>query len=153
MTAQEVIELPAEDRLLGAGTAFTMFPGLRYDMSGEEASVDTAAAGWKPPEDYLLTTTLDFSVGRGSSIPSCPSCGACERHRGARSGPCPAATDLDSDGPIDVVTPDGRYLGSYPSGATDLPSAFGPDGPVAFIEKDELDVPTVVVKRLPFAVR
>ena len=54
--------------------------------------------------------------------------------------------DLDSNGPIDVITPDGRYLGTYPFGATDLPSAFGPDGLVAFIEKDDLDVPTVVVE-------
>ena len=61
--------------------------------------------------------------------------------------------DLDSNGPIDVVTPEGRYLGSYPFGVTDLPSAFGPDGLVAFIEKDDLDVPTVVVKRLPPEVR
>ena len=52
-----------------------------------------------------------------------------------------------SDGPIDVVTPDGRYLGSYPPGTTALPVAFGPDGLVAFIETDELGVQTVVVKR------
>ena len=53
-----------------------------------------------------------------------------------------------SDGPIDVLTADGRYLGSYPAGATVIPDAFGPDGLVAFIEKDELDVETVVVKRV-----
>ena len=53
-----------------------------------------------------------------------------------------------SDGPIDVVTPDGRYLGSYPAGTTALPVAFGPDGMVAFIETDELGVQTVVVKRM-----
>ena len=53
-----------------------------------------------------------------------------------------------SDGPIDVVTPDGRYLGSYPAGTTVLPAAFGPDGLVAFIETDELGVQTVVVKRM-----
>ena len=53
-----------------------------------------------------------------------------------------------SDGPIDVVTPDGRYLGSYPAGTTALPGAFGPDGLVAFIETDELGVQTVVVKRV-----
>jgi len=53
-----------------------------------------------------------------------------------------------SDGPIDVVTPDGRYLGSYPAGTTVLPVAFGPDGLVAFIETDELGVQTVVVKRM-----
>ncbi|MDE2655821.1 MAG: hypothetical protein OXI71_18660 [Gemmatimonadota bacterium] len=53
-----------------------------------------------------------------------------------------------SDGPIDVLTADGRYLGSYPAGATAIPDAFGPGGLVAFIETDELDVETVVVKRI-----
>ena len=55
--------------------------------------------------------------------------------------------DLLSDGPIDVLTMDGRYLGSYPSD-TAMPDAFGPDGLVAFVETDELGVNTVVVKRL-----
>ena len=53
-----------------------------------------------------------------------------------------------SDGPIDVITADGRYLGSYPAGVTRIPDAFGPDGLVAFIERNELDVETVVVRRL-----
>ena len=60
---------------------------------------------------------------------------------------------LDSDGPIDLIAADGRYLGSYAPGATGLPSAFGPDGLVAFVERNDLDVPTVVVKRLPRGVR
>ena len=51
-------------------------------------------------------------------------------------------------GPIDVLTPDGRYMGTYPAGATAMPDAFGPDGLAAFIERDEMDVETVVVKRL-----
>ena len=58
-----------------------------------------------------------------------------------------------SDGPIDLLTADGGYLGTYPADATRMPSAFGPDGLVAFIERDELDVPTVVVRRLPSDVR
>lgn len=52
------------------------------------------------------------------------------------------------DGPIDVLTPDGSYLGSYPAGTTALPTAFGPDGLVAFIEVSGLGVQTVVVKRI-----
>lgn len=56
---------------------------------------------------------------------------------------------LKSDGPIDVLTPDGRYLGSYRTGLTEIPDAFGPDGLAAFVETDELGVETVVVKRLP----
>ena len=53
-----------------------------------------------------------------------------------------------SDGPIDVLSPAGRYLGSYRTGTTEMPDAFGPDGLVAFIERNEMDVQTVVVKRV-----
>ena len=53
------------------------------------------------------------------------------------------------DGPIDVLTADGLYVGSYRADALPMPNAFGPGGLVAFIERDELDVQTVVVKRLP----
>lgn len=59
-----------------------------------------------------------------------------------RSGADPVA-----EGPIDVLTPDGRYLGSYP-GDTPMPAAFGPNGLLAFIETDQLGVQTVVVRRL-----
>ena len=58
-----------------------------------------------------------------------------------------------SDGPIDLLTPDGRYIGTYAAGTTEMPDAFGPDGLAAFIELDEFDVPNVVVRRLPAAVR
>ena len=58
-----------------------------------------------------------------------------------------------SDGPIDVLTPDGRYIGTYAAGTTELPDAFGPDGLAAFIERDEFDVTSVVVRRLPGDVR
>jgi hypothetical protein len=54
----------------------------------------------------------------------------------------------DGAGPIDVLTMDGRYIGTYPAGEVALPAAFGPDGLVAFIERDEMDVRYVVVKRL-----
>ena len=59
------------------------------------------------------------------------------------------STELASVGNIDVLTPDGRYLGTYPPSATAMPAAFGPDGLVAWVERVELDVQTVVVKRLP----
>ena len=52
-------------------------------------------------------------------------------------------------GPIDVLTPNGEYLGTYRAEATQIPAAFGPGGLAAFIETDEFDVETVVVRRLP----
>ena len=58
-----------------------------------------------------------------------------------------------SDGPIDVVTSDGRYVGTFAADATKMPDAFGPDGLAAFIEFDEFDVASVAVRRLPAAVR
>lgn len=61
--------------------------------------------------------------------------------------------EAGGSGPIDLLTPDGRYLGSFEPGATGLPSAFGPEGLVAFVETNDLDVQTVVVKRLPPEVR
>ena len=61
--------------------------------------------------------------------------------------------DWRSPGPIDVVTADGRYVGTFATDATAMPDAFGPDGMAAFIELDEFDVASVVVRRLPAAVR
>ena len=56
--------------------------------------------------------------------------------------------ELLEDGPIDVLTADGEYLGTYSMGATKMPDAFGPDGLIAFVELDEFDVAKVVVRRL-----
>ena len=61
----------------------------------------------------------------------------------ARSGPTG-----QNDGPTDIVTPDGEYLGTLAPDGLRTPSAFGPDGLMAYIERDELDVPTVRVVRL-----
>ncbi|MCY3612499.1 MAG: hypothetical protein OXH51_13290 [Gemmatimonadetes bacterium] len=56
-------------------------------------------------------------------------------------------------GPIDVFGADGRYVGTFAEGLTEMPNAFGPDGRVAFVELDEFDVPTIVVRTVPAEVR
>lgn len=59
-------------------------------------------------------------------------------------------------GPIDMIAPDGRYLGTLQTGTAalpDMPDAFGPDGFVAFIGADAFDVPVITVRRLPPAIR
>lgn len=48
--------------------------------------------------------------------------------------------------PIDLVTSVGEYLGTIPEGR--WPAALGPDGRVAYIEVDDLDVPTVLIGQL-----
>lgn len=53
------------------------------------------------------------------------------------------------DGPIDVLTADGRYVGTFSAGDVAMPNAFGPAGLVAFEEEDEFEAPVVVVRRLP----
>ena len=54
---------------------------------------------------------------------------------------------------IDLISPDGRYLGTFAPGSTAMPSAFGPNGLAAFVETDDLGVSYVVVKRLPDGMR
>ena len=57
---------------------------------------------------------------------------------------------IGEKGPIDLISQDGSYLGTFPPGDARIPDAFGPGGLAAFIETDEMDVPRVVVRRLSF---
>ena len=59
----------------------------------------------------------------------------------------------DEKGPVDVFGADREYVGTFAAEDLEMPVAFGPDGLVAYWEFDELDVPTIVVKRLPVEVR
>ena len=59
----------------------------------------------------------------------------------------------DDEGPIDVFGVDREYAGTFAAEDVEMPVAFGPGGLVAYWEFDELDVPTLVVKRLPMEVR
>ena len=58
-----------------------------------------------------------------------------------------------AEGWIDVLTPGGEYVGTFSLEETPMPGAFGPGGLVAFVEMDEFDIPTIIVRRLPEAVR
>ena len=59
----------------------------------------------------------------------------------------------DNEGPIDVFDPDHRYVGTISSTDMTLPVAFGPDGLVAVWELEDLDIPAIIVKRLPMRMR
>ncbi|MCE2423290.1 MAG: hypothetical protein J4G03_08315 [Gemmatimonadetes bacterium] len=58
-----------------------------------------------------------------------------------------------ADGWIDVLAAGGEYVGTFSQEETPMPGAFGPGGLVAFVETDEFDIPTIIVKRLPEPVR
>jgi hypothetical protein len=49
-------------------------------------------------------------------------------------------------GPIDVITASGTYVGTIHKGR--IPSAFGPNGLVAFVERGEFDIPVITVRRM-----
>lgn len=56
--------------------------------------------------------------------------------------------DPHGPGPIDILLPSGRYLGTLPAGEPGMPMAFGPGGLAAWVDLDALDVPTIRVERL-----
>ncbi|HEX2189477.1 MAG TPA: 6-bladed beta-propeller [Longimicrobiaceae bacterium] len=56
-------------------------------------------------------------------------------------------SDGGRPGPIDIVTPQGRYVGTL--GGVRLPDAFSPRGRAAYVETNDLGVESVVVVRLP----
>lgn len=56
--------------------------------------------------------------------------------------------DPTAPGPLDVITADGRYLGTVPAGSLALPDAFAADGRAVWVERDELGVPVVAVRRV-----
>lgn len=51
-------------------------------------------------------------------------------------------------GPVDLVTADGRYLGTLPPDGPSIPAAFGPDGLLATVTADDLGAPVIHILRL-----
>ena len=157
-------------------------PVLRLALDGEAVRTDTAAHGWLPPPPETAGSNVPGLEIEGRSV-SLRELGAGQstvfepellfavlpdgrvffpelsvvralsttwegRIWVQRRGGFP-----DDNGPIDVLTAEGDYIGTFRAGETAMPDAFGPDGLAAFIELDELDVARVVVRRLPVAVR
>jgi hypothetical protein len=57
------------------------------------------------------------------------------------------AATVGADDPIDLVTADGRYIGTL--NGHEVPRAISASGLAAYIEKNDLDIEQVVVRRLP----
>ena len=56
--------------------------------------------------------------------------------------------DGTGPGPTDIVTPDGGYVGTLPADGVRIPSAFGPNGLMAYIETDDVGIQVVRVIRV-----
>ena len=69
--------------------------------------------------------------------------------RGGRMWVERSGSEIGRAGPTDLIAQDGTYHGTLVAGGVSTPDAFGPDGLVAYIEYDEMDVPSVAVQRLP----
>jgi len=59
----------------------------------------------------------------------------------------------DNTGPIDVFGANREYVGTFAEEDLAMPAAYGPGGLVVYWEFDELDVPTIVVRRIAEVVR
>jgi len=57
------------------------------------------------------------------------------------------AIGRDARGPIDVLSPEGEYLGTLPAG-TPLPGTFLPGDHIAAVHKDSLDIERVTEYRI-----
>jgi hypothetical protein len=55
----------------------------------------------------------------------------------------------NGNGPVDVLGTTGEYLGTIGPEGPQIPDAFGPNGLVAYVERDPLDVVSITVRRLP----
>ena len=55
---------------------------------------------------------------------------------------------MGEPGPTDILTPDGQYFGTIAPDGLRIPAAFGPDGLLAYIDRDELDIQRIRVVRL-----
>lgn len=55
---------------------------------------------------------------------------------------------MGEPGPTDILTADGQYFGTIAPAGLRIPAAFGPDGLLAYIDRDELDIQRVRVIRL-----
>lgn len=134
-----------ENQKKGVGTGGS---GGMIAFAATTASAGSAGTGATPPLNRTTTMRMgsmdlkESDVTWGDVIPVVTALGTDSFGRLwiQRAGP-----EL-GDGPIDVVDPSLRYLGTL--AAQEMPRAFGPGGRLAYLVKDDMDVQHVVVKQL-----
>ena len=118
----------------------------------------------------FMTRAISISGSAGSGAPSGPGSEAMDRMREgliedmvfAEEIPVISRLAVDrsdriwversalggAPGPTDILTADGQYFGTITPDVLRIPAAFGPDGLLAYIDRDELDIQRVRVVRL-----
>ena len=148
---EEYNRLMEEERAQGAGPELGAAAFSVIGASVGSGAVPPGARGGLPMPSG--TRMASMSIGAPSFYPELPVIRSLSATWEGRIWVMRQGEELREDGPIDVLTADGGYVGTYRTGATKMPDAFGPGGLAAFIEFDEFDVARVVVRRLPAAVR
>ena len=97
--------------------------------------------------------SFSFSIGTARFYPEIPVIQEISTTWEGRIWVMRHGDELLEDGPIDVLSADGEYVGTYVTSVTKMPDAFGPDGLAAFVEYGDYDLASVVVCRLPVEVR
>ncbi len=154
--ALEDVESSFEEQFTPAGSGDNIPPAFRQQMealtAGMRGMVENASFMSEVPLVRDLRTTWEGTiwVERWGSDPLAQVnfAGGGSDDRSEEEGEEQAA-----EGWIDVLAPGGDYLGTFSLEETPMPGAFGPGGLVAFVETDEFDTPTIIVRRLPAAVR
>ena len=134
----------------GAGAARSGTRNLVFRTGG---TATAGAGGGGLPSGGVSLGDFSLSIGEAPFYPVIPVIQKLLTTWEGRIWVMRQGDELLEDGPIDVLTADGDYVGTYGTGATKMPDAFGPDGMAAFIEFDGLGVASVVVRRLPAEVR
>ncbi len=121
---------------------------VRETLLGELLASDTVMDHLEPEEAEALRRsrhTFVFALPFAEQIPVIAALGVDHEDRiwvQRHAGP------TDAEGPIDLLTVTGEYLGTLPEGGPRMPSAFGPGGLVAFIDASDEESNTVRVARV-----
>ncbi len=138
-TLTDVIERPIVPRVVTGEIRDTERERRRAEQEEQEASMNSGSSGFSVRYGSVddMTFAAEIPVIDGIAVDWDDRIWVA-RHDERGVGP-----EL-----IDIVTPDGGYVGTLPADGLRIPAAFGPDGLLAYIETDDFDVRSVKVVRL-----
>jgi hypothetical protein len=135
----EARELAAERLRTGTGMVRMQ---VRAGPGGVERSV---SSGGRAPD--MSTTEIDEQLRDMQFAEVIPVIAGMRTDPQGRIWVARTARAVGADGPIDLLTADGGYLGTLPP--QPLPDAISRSGRAAYVTRDDMDVEQVIVKRLP----